>query len=92
MQWLPNNIPAGDAEGLSTTITHGDFRLENLIFAPDSLEIQAVLDWNYRLWVIRLLILAIIVLSIICRRVLMDSQALRDSIFDSWEYQMKNLC
>jgi aminoglycoside phosphotransferase (APT) family kinase protein len=46
MQWLPNNIPAGDAEGLSTTITHGDFRLENLIFAPDSLEIQAVLDWE----------------------------------------------
>jgi aminoglycoside phosphotransferase (APT) family kinase protein len=46
MQWLPQNIPEGDAEGLSTTITHGDFRLENLIFATDSFEIQAVLDWE----------------------------------------------
>ena len=46
IQWLPQNIPAGDAEGLETTITHGDFRLENLIFARDSFEIKAVLDWE----------------------------------------------
>jgi aminoglycoside phosphotransferase (APT) family kinase protein len=46
MQWLPHHIPPGDAEGLSTTITHGDFRLENLIFAPDSFEILSVLDWE----------------------------------------------
>jgi aminoglycoside phosphotransferase (APT) family kinase protein len=40
--WLPANLPR-DAR---TTISHGDFRLENLIFAPDRPEVLATLDWE----------------------------------------------
>ena len=46
MEWLPKHIPAGDAEGTQTAISHGDFRLENMIFAHDSSKIIAVLDWE----------------------------------------------
>jgi len=42
IQWLPANIPAGD----ETTIVHGDFRLENLIFHPTEPRVLAVLDWE----------------------------------------------
>jgi aminoglycoside phosphotransferase (APT) family kinase protein len=40
--WLPANLP-GDER---TTISHGDFRLENLMFAPDRPEVLATLDWE----------------------------------------------
>jgi aminoglycoside phosphotransferase (APT) family kinase protein len=40
--WLPKNIPAGD----ETTIVHGDYRLDNVIFHPDQPRILAVLDWE----------------------------------------------
>jgi aminoglycoside phosphotransferase (APT) family kinase protein len=40
--WLPNHIPADD----ETTLVHGDFRIDNLIFAPDAFEVRAVLDWE----------------------------------------------
>jgi aminoglycoside phosphotransferase (APT) family kinase protein len=40
--WLPAHLPADDR----TTISHGDFRLENLIFAPDRPEVLATLDWE----------------------------------------------
>jgi aminoglycoside phosphotransferase (APT) family kinase protein len=40
--WLPDHIPA-DGE---TTLVHGDFRIDNLIFATDDFEVRAVLDWE----------------------------------------------
>ena len=42
VEWLPNNIPSGD----EATIVHGDFRIDNLIFERDGLNIRAVLDWE----------------------------------------------
>ncbi len=40
--WLPGNIPAGD----ETTIVHGDFRMDNMIFHPSEPRVLAVLDWE----------------------------------------------
>lgn len=42
IQWLPENVPDDD----STTIVHGDFRLENLIIHPTEPRVLAVLDWE----------------------------------------------
>ncbi len=42
MEWLPNNIPPGD----ETTIVHGDYRLDNVMFHPTEPRIVAVLDWE----------------------------------------------
>jgi aminoglycoside phosphotransferase (APT) family kinase protein len=42
MAWLPANIPAGD----ETSIVHGDYRVENLIFHPTEPRIVAVVDWE----------------------------------------------
>ena len=42
LEWLPANIPAGD----ETTIVHGDFRLDNMIFDPVEPHVLAVLDWE----------------------------------------------
>jgi aminoglycoside phosphotransferase (APT) family kinase protein len=40
--WLPAHIPPGD----ETTIVHGDYRLDNLVFARDEPRILAILDWE----------------------------------------------
>jgi aminoglycoside phosphotransferase (APT) family kinase protein len=40
--WLPANIPAGD----ETSIVHGDYRIDNVIFHPTEPRILAVLDWE----------------------------------------------
>lgn len=42
IEWLPKNIPAGD----ETTLVHGDYRLDNVIFHPTEPRILAVLDWE----------------------------------------------
>jgi aminoglycoside phosphotransferase (APT) family kinase protein len=42
IEWLPQNIPASD----ETTIVHGDFRLDNLVFHPTEARVIAVLDWE----------------------------------------------
>jgi aminoglycoside phosphotransferase (APT) family kinase protein len=42
IDWLPKNIPAGEA----TSIVHGDFRMDNMIFHPTEPRILAVLDWE----------------------------------------------
>jgi aminoglycoside phosphotransferase (APT) family kinase protein len=40
--WLPQNIPASD----ETSIVHGDFRIDNLIFHETEPRIVAVVDWE----------------------------------------------
>ena len=40
--WLPENIP----EGEETSVVHGDYRMDNLIFHPTEPRILAVLDWE----------------------------------------------
>jgi aminoglycoside phosphotransferase (APT) family kinase protein len=42
MAWLPAHLP----EAHETTIVHGDFRLENLIFHPTEPRVLAVVDWE----------------------------------------------
>ena len=46
MAWLPQHIPAGADGGEHTCITHGDYRMENLMFHPERPEVVAVLDWE----------------------------------------------
>jgi len=42
MTWLPDHLPAHD----ETAIAHGDYRLGNLMLAPDKPEVVAILDWE----------------------------------------------
>lgn len=42
IEWLPAHVPAGD----DTTIVHGDYRLDNLIFDARQPRIRAILDWE----------------------------------------------
>lgn len=44
--WLPVNIPVGADDRAHTCITHGDFRLENMVFHPTQPRVVAVLDWE----------------------------------------------
>jgi len=46
MDWLPRNAPPEAADGGDTTIVHGDFRIENLVFHPTEPRVLAVLDWE----------------------------------------------
>ena len=42
MEWLPNHIPDDD----ETTLVHGDFRLDNLVFDTTENRVIGVLDWE----------------------------------------------
>jgi aminoglycoside phosphotransferase (APT) family kinase protein len=42
MEWLPAHIPVDER----TTISHGDFRLENLMIHPTEPKVLATLDWE----------------------------------------------
>lgn len=42
IEWLGRTVP----EQGRAAIIHGDFRIDNLIYAPDSARISAVLDWE----------------------------------------------
>ncbi len=42
IEWLSANIPAGD----ETSVVHGDFRIDNMIFHPTEPKVLAVLDWE----------------------------------------------
>ncbi|TGQ92385.1 MULTISPECIES: phosphotransferase [unclassified Mesorhizobium] len=41
--WLETHVPADDVRA---ALVHGDYRLDNLIFAPDQPKVLAVLDWE----------------------------------------------
>jgi aminoglycoside phosphotransferase (APT) family kinase protein len=42
VEWLPRNIPAGE----QSSVVHGDFRADNLVFHPTKAKVIAVLDWE----------------------------------------------
>jgi len=42
MEWLPRRVP----EQSSTSIVHGDYRLDNLIVHPSEPRVVAILDWE----------------------------------------------
>ncbi len=42
LAWLPANIPPGD----ETTLVHGDYRIDNMIFHAHEPKVAAVVDWE----------------------------------------------
>lgn len=43
MGWLADNLPEDDGQA---ALVHGDFRLDNMIFAPDAPRVIGLLDWE----------------------------------------------
>jgi aminoglycoside phosphotransferase (APT) family kinase protein len=46
MEWLPTHIPASARDEKMTSIVHGDFRLDNIMFHATEPRAIAVLDWE----------------------------------------------
>ncbi len=46
IEWLPRSIPASARDEALTSIVHGDFRLDNLMFDAGAPRAVAVLDWE----------------------------------------------
>jgi aminoglycoside phosphotransferase (APT) family kinase protein len=42
IEWLPKNIPPGE----ETSIVHGDYRMDNMVFHATEPRILAILDWE----------------------------------------------
>ena len=45
MEWLPANMPPSSKTDL-TSIVHGDYRIDNVMYHPQKPQILAVLDWE----------------------------------------------
>lgn len=43
IKWLEDHMPEDDGR---VSLVHGDYRLDNIIFAPDSPDILAIIDWE----------------------------------------------
>ncbi|NVK32038.1 MAG: phosphotransferase family protein [Gammaproteobacteria bacterium] len=43
IDWLNANLPPDDGQ---VSLVHGDYRIDNLMFDPDTLTIKAVFDWE----------------------------------------------
>lgn len=43
IEWLPANAPAAEP---APTLVHGDFRIDNMVFAADAPRVLGVLDWE----------------------------------------------
>ena len=46
MAWLPAHVPHSATQQQPASVVHGDYRLDNVMFAPDQAQVIAVLDWE----------------------------------------------